>query len=153
MSSNNIYHRMKNLNARMVKNYRRGIGSTRVILLLTTTGRKSGLSRVTPLQYEKVGSDTYVASALGTQADWFKNILADPHVHVELQKEAFEALAEPVTDPERIAEFLELRLQRHPIMVRLIMHLADHLPLRFKHDDIVKLADRKALVILHPLNK
>lgn len=150
MASKTIYHHMKSLNARMVKNYRRGIGPTRVVLLLTTTGRKSGLPRVTPLQYERVGSVYYVASALGTQADWYKNILADPHVHVELQKAAFDALAEPVTDPERIAEFLELRLQRHPIMVRLIMHLADHLPLRFKHDDLVKLAEGKALVILHP---
>ena len=153
MSAKNIYTRMKSLNARVVKNYRRGIGPTHIVLLLTTTGRKTGLPRVTLLQYEKVGGDYYVASALGTQADWYKNILANPRVHVELRKSAFAALAEPVTEPERIADFLELRLQRHPIMVRLIMHLADHLPLRFKHDDLVKLAGGKAMVILRPLSK
>jgi hypothetical protein len=45
-----IYHRMKNLNIRMAANYKRGFGPTRIVLLLTTTGRKSGLPRVTPLQ-------------------------------------------------------------------------------------------------------
>lgn len=57
-----IYHRMKALNVRMAANYRRGIGPTRVVLLLTTTGRKSGLLRVTPLQYEK--ENDYASTAL-----------------------------------------------------------------------------------------
>jgi hypothetical protein len=34
---------MKTLNTRMVKNYWRGFGPTRVFLLLTTIGRKSGM--------------------------------------------------------------------------------------------------------------
>ena len=49
-----IYHRMKGLNTRTAANYKRGIGPTRMVLLLTTTGRKSGLPRVTPLQYEDI---------------------------------------------------------------------------------------------------
>lgn len=32
----------------------------------------------------------------------------------------FDATAEPLTDPGRIADFIELRLRRHPIMIRLI---------------------------------
>src|SRR3972149_6657660 len=36
----------------------------RIILLLTTTGRKSGMKRVTPLQYEKIGEDYYVGRGL-----------------------------------------------------------------------------------------
>lgn len=148
-----IYHRMKSLNARMVQNYRRGIGPTRVVLLLTTTGRRSGLPRLTPLQYELVDGLYFVASARGRQADWFKNIQASPYVHVQLRKNEFAAYAEPVTDPARIADFLELRLQRHPLMVRLIMHLFDHLPLRFTRADLEELSKEKALVILHPLDE
>jgi deazaflavin-dependent oxidoreductase (nitroreductase family) len=143
-----IYHRMKSLNARMAANYRRGIGPTRIVLLLTTLGRKSGQLRVTPLQFELVDNAIYIASARGQAADWFKNILANPRVHVRMQKNEFDATAEPVTDPARIAGFIELRLRRHPIMVRLIMHLFDGLPLRFTHADILKLCEDKALVIL-----
>jgi len=141
---------MRLFNARMAANYRRGVGPTRVVLLLTTTGRKSGLPRVTPLQYEEVDGLYLVASARGPQADWFKNVLANPRVQVQLRDQAFAALAEPVTDPARIADFLALRLRRHPIMVRLIMHLADGLPLRFSAADLLRLAAGKAMVILHP---
>ena len=150
MSAKTIYHRMKALNARMVANYRCGIGPTRVVLLLTTIGRKSGLPRVTPLQFEEVDGAYYVASARGPEADWFKNILANPNVHVTIRRREFDALAEPIVEPARIALFLELRLRRHPIMVRLIMHLFDGLPLRFTRADLEAFCAQKAMVILRP---
>jgi deazaflavin-dependent oxidoreductase (nitroreductase family) len=150
MPPKTIYHRMRSLNARMAANYQRGFGPTRMVLLLTTTGRKSGQPRLTPLQFEQVDGDLYIASARGQRADWFKNILADPNVHVQLGKREFNAIAEPVTDPKRIADFIELRLKRHPLMVRLIMHLFDGLPLRFDRADLEALCQEKALVILHP---
>lgn len=144
-----IYHRMKSLNTRMAANYRRGIGPTGVVLLLTTTGRKSGLPRVTPLQFEQMDGEFVIASARGAQADWFKNILANPQVHVQIGKQEFDAQAEAVTDPLRIADFIELRLRRHPFMIRLIMHLFDGLPWRFNRADLEKFCQEKAMVILH----
>ena len=150
MENKTIYHRMRALNKRMAANYKRGIGPTRVVLLLTTTGRKSGNPHTTPLQFEQIGEDFYIASALGVKSDWFCNILTNPHVTVRVKKREFSALAETVTDPERIADFLELRLKRHPVMIRLIMHLADRLPLCFDREDLVKLSGDKAMVILHP---
>jgi deazaflavin-dependent oxidoreductase (nitroreductase family) len=148
MPAKTIYHRMKFLNARMAANYKRGIGPTRVVLLLTTMGRKSGQPRVTPLQFEEVDGKIYIASARGKDADWFKNILANPNVHVQMRTRSFEATAEPITDPVRIADFIELRLRRHPVMVRLIMHLFDGLPLRYNRADLETLCKEKALVIL-----
>ena len=149
MPSKTIYHRMKSLNSRMVRNYRRGFGPRRMVLLLTTVGRKSGKLRVTPLQFEEVDGEIYIASARGQEADWFKNIEADPNVHVQIGEREFEARAETVTEPTRIADFIELRLKRHPLMVRLIMHLFDGLPLRFKRKDLESYSEGKALVILH----
>lgn len=150
MPAKTIYHRMKGLNARMVANYQRGFGPSRVVMLVTTIGRKSGLPRVTPLQYEEVDGDYYIASARGTASDWFKNILANPQVHVQIRDQEFDASAEPVTDPLRITDFIELRLKRHPIMVRMIMHLFDGLPLRFNRADLVEFCQEKAMVILRP---
>jgi deazaflavin-dependent oxidoreductase (nitroreductase family) len=153
MPSKTIYHRMRFLNARMAANYRRGFGPRQVVLLLTTTGRKSGLPRITPLQFEQVDGDFYIASARGPDADWFKNILANPQVHMQVRDQEFNAMAEPVTDPLRIADFIELRLRRHPVMIRLIMHLFDGLPVRYTRADLEEFCKEKALVILHPDRK
>jgi deazaflavin-dependent oxidoreductase (nitroreductase family) len=153
MASRTIYHRMRSLNARMMAGYKRGFGPTRVVLLLTTIGRKSGLPRVTPLQFEEVDGDYYIASARGQSADWFKNICANPNVHVQICERKFDAIAEPVTDPIRIADFIELRLRRHPVMIRLIMWLFDGYPLRSSRANLEKFCNEKAMVILHPLKE
>jgi deazaflavin-dependent oxidoreductase (nitroreductase family) len=152
MSSKSLYHSLKALNRRMVANYLRGIGPTRIVLLLTTTGRKTGQPRITPLQFEELDGVIYIASARGREADWFKNIQANPQVHIQMQTRKFDATAEPVTDPLRIADFLDIRLKHHPIMVRLIMHLMDGLPLRFTRADLERISSKKAMVILHPVN-
>ena len=64
--------------------YRLGLGPLigRLVLLLTTTGRKSGLPRVTPLQYELIDGAYYVGAALGLKADWLRNLQADPRVRL-----------------------------------------------------------------------
>lgn len=147
--SPSLYHRMRRLNQRMAANYQRGFGPRRIVLLLTTTGRKTGLRRVTPLQYEEHNGILYVASARGLQADWFRNLTADPHVNVQVQDRQFEALAEPVTDPGRIADFLELRIRRHPIMMRLLL-LMEGLPPWAGRTRLEQFARQKAIVALHP---
>ena len=152
MPAKTIYHRMKGLNARMMANYKRGFGPRRVVMLLTTIGRKSGLPRRTPLQYEEVDGDYYIASARGKDADWFKNVCANPNVHIQIRDLEFDATAEPVTDSIRIADFIELRLRRHPIMIRFIMYLFDGLPLRFDRTDLEKFCQEKAMVIIYPAN-
>jgi deazaflavin-dependent oxidoreductase (nitroreductase family) len=89
----------------------------RLVLLLTTTGRKSGRTRVVPLQYEEINGKFYLGSSRGLEADWVRNILADPQVGVRVKGRRFSGNAEVVTESGRIAEFLEERLRRHPRMV------------------------------------
>lgn len=122
----------------------------RIILLLTTTGRKSGLPRVTPLQYEEVDEAVYVASALGTRADWVRNIMANPCVKVRIGTRRFQGMAETVTDPGRIADFLELRLRRHPKMVGKILK-SEGLPEAPSRAELEKYAQRLAMVIIRPV--
>lgn len=142
---------MKRANRQLAeKIFGAGKGPAQLVLLLTTTGRKSGLPRVTPLQYEEVDGAFYVASARGPAADWFRNVVANSHVTVQIRTNQFEGLAEPVTDPCRIADFLELRLRRHPIMLRLMLFL-EGLPLNFDHTALIRFAGGKALVVIHPL--
>lgn len=122
----------------------------RVVLLLTTIGRKSGLPRVTPLQYEEIDGDIYVASALGDRADWFRNVEADPNVEVRVGSRLLSALAEPITDRARVADFLEYRLRRHPRMVGAIMRREGLSPCP-ERAELERYAERRAVVILHPV--
>ncbi len=122
----------------------------RLVLLLTTTGRKSGRPRVTPLQYEEVDGVTYVASARGTEADWYRNLVACPQVQVQIGPRRYAAAAEPMTDAGRIADFLELRLKRHPRMIGTMM-LLEGLPPRPSRTQLEQAAGHIALVALHPI--
>ena len=120
-----------------------------LILLLRHIGRRSGKRYATPVQYEKIGDAYYIGAARGQQSDWFRNIQVNPKVEVSVGRKTFHALAEPVTDPERVADFLAHRLKRHPLMIGLMMKL-HHLPMRPSREQLLELGKPTALVILHP---
>ncbi len=120
-----------------------------LILLLEHKGRKTGRLYATPLQYERIQDDFYIGAARGLRSDWFRNLQADPCVHVRVGRKEFDAVAEPVTDLSRSADFLEYRLRRHPLMIGLMMKL-HHLPMRPSRLQLEQLASRLAMVILHP---
>jgi deazaflavin-dependent oxidoreductase (nitroreductase family) len=74
------------------------------VLVLTTTGAKSGLERVNPVVARVDGDRIYVfASKAGapTNPDWFHNLVAHPEVTVELGTERFAARAVVVDRVER----------------------------------------------------
>src|SRR5215218_5295000 len=76
--------------------------SGRPLLLLTTTGARSGLPRVAPLVYTMDGDDIVIIASKGgepTHPDWFHNLVAHPEVTVELGTERFPARAR-VTEGE-----------------------------------------------------
>ena len=144
--------KIKNIQKIHLMLYAIGLGPLigKVILLLTTTGRRSGLKRVTPLQYEMIGCDYYVGAARGLKADWVRNIRSDPHVEVRVGARHFHGIAEVVNEPSRFADFLEVRLERHPHMIGLIMEKAHGLPRRPSREQLEELAKTEAFVILHP---
>ena len=131
--------------------YALGLGRVmgRLVLLLTTTGRKSGLKRVTPLQYEEVDSVIYLGASRGLKSDWVRNIITDPHVEIRLKARRFDGLAEVITDTAQIADFLELRLKRRPRMVRAMLK-AGGLPNPPKRDHLESYAKNIALVTICP---
>lgn len=146
------WNKMKNIQKIHRVLYALGFGSLigRIILLLTTTGRKSGMKRVTPLQYEIIGGDYYVGAARGLRADWVRNIESCPQVDVRVGAKHFQGTAEVVTDPSRFADFMEVRLERHPRMIGLIMEKAHGLPRHPSRAQLEQLAKTEAFVILHP---
>ena len=119
----------------------------RIVLLLTTTGRKSGLPRVTPLQYEEMDGKIVIGSARGTKADWYRNIVADQHVQVRVKSHCFDGIGEQVTDPKRIADFLEYRLSKHPRMIGFIMS-REGISKNPSREELESHAKGKAMVII-----
>ncbi len=76
----------------------------RTLLLLHTTGAKSGQERVNPVAYVKDGDRLVIIASKGgapTNPDWYYNLLAHPLVTVETGKERFQARAEVASEPER----------------------------------------------------
>ena len=122
----------------------------RIILLLTTTGRRSGKKRVTPLQYEMIGRDYYLGSARGIKSDWVRNIQSDPQVEIRVGGKHFRCTAEVVADPSKFADFMEVRLERHPLMIGFIMEKAHGLPKHHSREQLEALAINEAFVIVHP---
>jgi deazaflavin-dependent oxidoreductase (nitroreductase family) len=73
-------------------------------LLLTTTGRRSGQARTTPLIYGRDGERyVIVASRGGAPAHpaWYENLSARPEVHVQVMADRFEARARTAGAAER----------------------------------------------------
>ena len=123
-----------------------------LILLLRHTGRKSGKQYATPLQYEKIDGAYFIGAARGAKADWFRNIQANPQVQVSVGRRNFKALAEPVTDPEKVADFLAYRLKRHPLMIGLMMKM-HKLPMKPSRLQLEVLAASEAMVIIQTVEE
>lgn len=80
----------------------------RRLLLLHTTGAKSGQLRINPLVYSKDGDQFMVVASKGgapTHPDWYYNIIANPLVTVEVGTEQFQAQATIAEEPERTRLF------------------------------------------------
>jgi deazaflavin-dependent oxidoreductase (nitroreductase family) len=73
------------------------------LLLLTTTGNKSGERRTTPITYMAEGDRLIVWASNGGEPphpDWYHNLVVHPHVTVEVGTGSFDAIAVVTADAE-----------------------------------------------------
>jgi deazaflavin-dependent oxidoreductase (nitroreductase family) len=83
-------------------------------LLLTTTGRRTGLARTVPLPYFEVPEGiAVVASFAGGPRNpaWYENLVANPDVEVQIQRRRFRAVATAVPQAERPAVWSQIVLR------------------------------------------
>lgn len=74
------------------------------VLVLTTTGRKSGKEYQHALIYREHGDDYVVVASKGgdpTNPDWYLNLKANPKVDVQVRGDEFTATARDATPAER----------------------------------------------------
>ncbi|MBD3646751.1 MAG: nitroreductase family deazaflavin-dependent oxidoreductase [Pseudomonadales bacterium] len=101
---------LKEFNESIIKEFRENNGVVggdfegAPMLILTTTGAKTGLTRENPLVFTRDG-DRYIiiASYAGAPNNppWYYNLVANPEVGVEIGSERFTARAEVLGEPER----------------------------------------------------
>lgn len=74
------------------------------VCLLTTTGRKSGQPRTTPLLFLDDGENVVLVASQGGLPKhplWYLNLKADPHVTVQIKRNVRDMVARTATDDER----------------------------------------------------
>lgn len=101
---------MSDFNKKVIEEFRANEGKVggnfegSPLLLLNTTGAKSGLTRVSPVMY-LADEDRYVviASKAGapTHPDWYHNIVANPNLSIEVGSEKLDVVATIADEPER----------------------------------------------------
>ena len=101
---------MSDWNAQIIEEFRANEGRVggmfegAPLLLLHSTGAKSGEARVSPVMYQSVGDDLAIfASYAGAPNNpaWYHNLLANPEASVEVGTEAIEVTARVADDDER----------------------------------------------------
>jgi deazaflavin-dependent oxidoreductase (nitroreductase family) len=73
-------------------------------LLLTTTGRKSGQPRTTPLIYAQDGDNYLVVASKGgapAHPQWYRNLLAEPSAEIQIRGERMNVTARTAADDEK----------------------------------------------------
>jgi deazaflavin-dependent oxidoreductase (nitroreductase family) len=109
-------------NSRIIREFRENSGRVggnfegAPLLLLHTTGARTGQERVNPMMYLDLDEHRYVfASKQGadTNPDWYRNLVAQPDVSVEVGDRTYAARALPLTGADRDRVYAE-QARRYP---------------------------------------
>jgi deazaflavin-dependent oxidoreductase (nitroreductase family) len=78
------------------------------LLLLTTTGAKSGQPRLSPLAYLMIDDKMIIVGSKAgadTNPHWVHNLRANPRAHVEVGTDAYDVVARELPEDERAATY------------------------------------------------
>lgn len=135
--------------------YRLGLGwlaGAAKIMVLTTRGRTSGLTRHSAIEFRRHGKKIYVVSAWGKRPDWYKNLVANPLVSLKVGQQSITAQATTVEDPAEALRVLVLFRKANPVVYDAILA-------RLSNEKIVDLkmlpaiATRFTIVRFDPVNE
>jgi deazaflavin-dependent oxidoreductase (nitroreductase family) len=127
------------------------IGEIAPVMILTARGRKSGLPRHTGLAYEQIEGIRYANSAWGAESDWYRNVVADPHVTLQTGEGVEHAYAYRVTDLDeykKVAAWL-LEYSKDPFLESWL----ESVDIAHDLDDMIAKRDRVYLVGFRPADE
>jgi len=116
------------------------------VMVIKHTGRRTGLERLTPVNYAQVNGDLYCTAAFGRKADWFRNIQANPQVEVWLPDGRWRGVAEDATDDPDGASLLRQVI----VASGFAGPLFGFNPKKMSDDDFARLLQQYRLVRIRP---
>lgn len=111
---------MSDWNEKIIEEFRANEGkvggyfANMTLLLLHTTGAKSGLPRLNPTAYTTDGDRLVIIASKGgadTHPDWYFNLVANRNVTVEVGSEKYAAVATVENEPERTRLYDQMAAQ------------------------------------------
>ena len=111
---------MSDWNKKIIEEFRANEGKVgghfadMTLLLLHTTGAKSGLPRLNPAAYTEDKDRLVIIASKGgadTHPDWYYNVVASPNVTVEVGSEKYDAIATVAEEPERTRLYDQMAAQ------------------------------------------
>jgi deazaflavin-dependent oxidoreductase (nitroreductase family) len=111
-------------------------------LILTHTGRKTRMTRHTPLNYAIVSGEIHCTAGFGASSDWYRNLKVNPYVEVWLPDSWWSGTAEEVVDPQR----KNIILRQVLINSGFASRLAGYDPTRMSEPELTRLAEQYPVI-------
>jgi deazaflavin-dependent oxidoreductase (nitroreductase family) len=118
-------------------------------MVITTTGRKTGLKHSIPIDFVRDGS-TYLAINVGGNSHWYRNALVNAYVTLEIDGKVFDTRAEsiPVTTPEQLQQMLTVYRRERPRMFESFLQISLDVPV----EELMDIGKYVAFMRFYPLN-
>ena len=123
-------------------------------LMLTHTGRKSGLPRQTVVEvvgHDKTTDTYYVASGWGEKSNWYQNIRKTPQVTIHVGGRKFQSKAEFIPSDKAI-EVVSNYAREHPIAFNELSGIFLGERMKPGSDAPQRIAQKMPMVAFHPEN-
>ncbi|MBI1258161.1 MAG: nitroreductase family deazaflavin-dependent oxidoreductase [Chloroflexi bacterium] len=129
--------------------WRMGLGFLlgRYIMVITTSGRKSGLPRHTMAEWHPLNGGKFVPVNYGERAQWYRNIEADPRVTIQTSDGTQSAIARRITDDDELIAAYHVIKTRNPMMAQWYLNAHD---LADSEADLLARKDRIYLLAFDP---
>jgi deazaflavin-dependent oxidoreductase (nitroreductase family) len=74
---------------------------------ITVTGRKTGRQITTPVWFVEDGDTIYLLPVRGSDADWYRNLVADPTIRLTADGAEHTTTSSPTTDPGKVQAIVD----------------------------------------------
>ncbi len=82
-------------------------------LQLSVIGRKTGRKIPRPVWFVLRGNELLFLPVRGTSTQWYKNIMKNPHIDINVGGQHYGGIARTITDQKGISEIVELFKKKH----------------------------------------
>ncbi len=136
-----------------VQLWRMGLGPLmgKIFVLITHTGRKSGLPRRTLTELHLIQGHKYAPSGFGRRSQWYRNIEADPRVTIQTADGSESVIAVRVTDDDEIMALMDSMQNKDGSQIR--ETYLDSFGIENNREDILAKKDRLYWLRFDPTNE